>query len=545
MPNALTGPDVLREYLTGADADNEQQPLSAESLGGFRSSNLAHSFQLEVTGQYSSMHGVMILSVSGGNPTGVGYLYLTETTIAWQPFGASQPGTPVTFEVGQTKIVDAFNMPGQFIRLLCTGPLNEGKISLKLSDLKQNVFAMAHVSSAQATSGQSTYRAVIVRNEAPFTVFGFLRWIEELAPMQNGDNTALLVSGAGTLVTTGSFSGWPESGWCRILKSDSSLREIVYYTSRTDDTLTVPAAGRARLGSTADDGELTDTLHSVPGIAIGLASEGVQDFGNSIELIANQNTAPTGVTWNTSIVPADGLDVPSLAVGKQIGIWIWRETPVGATYSKGHINRIGTAFDSTQISQSGKYRIQNISVRGYLTWIGINAMPDLSAPADSFSTSLPVSIAHALPVSDEILYIVTRYQNAYGMVSKNQRPKLIYLGPGGVNNDPVPPPTQLVLALQTNASIVVLSRYSTRLADANSPDKVKVWIGTVMPDTNADAPTAIANIVGDNMRIIISSNPPGTYFVLAANYRTSDDSLSIALSGTIVVPPIPDQPIPL
>ena len=84
------------------------------------------------------------------------------------------------------------------------------------------------------------------------------------------------LSGSGTITTAtaSGFADWPSQGWARIKTSGGTLREIVYYTSRTATSLTVPSAGRARLGSSAAAGSATDTVDAVPGLRIGLEALG-------------------------------------------------------------------------------------------------------------------------------------------------------------------------------------------------------------------------------------------------------------------------------
>jgi hypothetical protein len=83
-------------------------------------------------------------------------------------------------------------------------------------------------------------------------------------------------------------------------------REIVYYTSRTNTQLTVPAAGRSQLGTTAAAGASTDSSTRCPGSGWPRRRPTGSAVGQR-QTIANENTAPTGVTWNTGTTKATGV----------------------------------------------------------------------------------------------------------------------------------------------------------------------------------------------------------------------------------------------
>ena len=93
---------------------------------------------------------------------------------------------------------------------------------------------------------------------------------------------------------------------------------------RTATSLTVPAAGRALLGTSATAGSATDTVDEVPGIRIALENVAA----DAIQTIADEFTAPTGRTWSTAITAATGLAIDSLARQTNYGLWVHRQIPV-------------------------------------------------------------------------------------------------------------------------------------------------------------------------------------------------------------------------
>jgi hypothetical protein len=327
MPAQFTHADALREYLTGAGSDGGSQSDPTLSLGNFRSSTEAASLAAQIA---NALANVTILYAGGGNGAGVGILTATDTThLTWQPPGASGPGPATAFSgVADVELVEG-QQAGQYLRIQGTTPFTPGQSQITLAWLADDVFALGDVSIANAAAGVSEYRATIARNYSSYPVSSFQRWLGILGTPQVSNAGALGASGSGTIVTAGSLIDWPQSGWCRVETSGNTLRELVYYSARTNTTLTVPAAGRGRFGSTASAGLTTDNIYPVPGAAIAINNAGVQAGGSAIQTIANGTTAPTGVTWNTSIRAATGLQIGTLQAGQQVGLWIWREVPAG------------------------------------------------------------------------------------------------------------------------------------------------------------------------------------------------------------------------
>lgn len=343
MPAEKTRADSIREYLTGATSDGGTQTDPDAALGNFRSSTEAESMSISVA---DAISGITIDYAGGGNELGDGTLYAADAdTLQWKCSGEDY-GAGVAIANGETKIVETDGMPGAFLRVSRTSAAAlTGTSTVTLTQKLNNVFALDDVSSSEAESGDSEYRATMLVNESTASIASLKRWIGTLGTSQISDSTQLGASGAGTIVTTGSFSDWPEQGWCHI-KNGSATREIVYYSERTTTTLTVPATGRERLGTTAAAGSASDTIHAVPGIAIAIDTDGVTSGGAAIQTIANENTAPTSVTWDTGITEDTGLSIGDMDSGEQVGIWIWREIPEDAVATTEAVVIIQDSFDA-------------------------------------------------------------------------------------------------------------------------------------------------------------------------------------------------------
>lgn len=327
MPAQMTRSDSLREYLTGSLVDGGAQITPNKSLGNYRSSTEAASFGITIG---TPITNCIPLYAAGGNPVGAGTLNAVDSShLTWQPAGAVSPGPPTTFTgTNDIQIVEAANFAGQYLRIKAAGAFSVGPSTITLAYLINNIFGFDNLNNP--ASEVFEYRATIVRNEALNDVQAFQRWIATLGTTRISDAAWLTGAGAGTITTSGSLADWPTTGWCQVQTSGGTIKEVVYYSARTDTTLTIPGAGRGLLGTTPSIGSATDTISAVPGIALGLDPLGIQAFGAGIQQVPNQSTAPAGVIWNLGLTAAAGLQIGTLPSQQQIGIWMWRNAPAGA-----------------------------------------------------------------------------------------------------------------------------------------------------------------------------------------------------------------------
>jgi len=316
--------DSLKEYLSGASG------LVEDALGTVISSTEVHSYTLSVD---DMIHNVRLLYASGDNRDGVGLLISEDGfNLRWKPRGALEAGEPVYFNGTNTLILEAYNRPGQYIRVRGTTPFPLGTVKVQLTRVMNNLFPNSVV-------GINNYMCTVVKNENTSRIKNFKRYIGLLGAKQLSNKGQLGGVGSGIIETYETFQDWPICGWCRIEQYDRTLREIVYYDSRTNDSLNV--VSRARLGSSSTVGDPTDRIFAVPGIAIAKDTNGI---GSSLLTIANNTIAPAGVTWNTAIRPDEGLDIGDMNLNQRIGIWFWREIPSVAKANPNVINKIQNSF---------------------------------------------------------------------------------------------------------------------------------------------------------------------------------------------------------
>lgn len=348
MPEQFTHGDALRFYLTGAASDGGAQADPNLSLGKFRSSTEELPLSWVITG---GIAGITVEFVSGANGTGAGTLTATGSSeVKWTPPGGTQ-GAAVSIANGETKIIEAgASAFDKFVRVTRTsaGALS-GTATLTLSVAMNNVVGFDDVSSAEQAAGDTEYRCIACRNVSGADIQSIKVKVKTLGTQRVSDSAQLGASGSGAIQTSSNFDDWPASGYALIKTNAPALREIVHYTSRTSTVLTVPAAGRALLGTSAAAGAATDTVDAIPGIAIGLDAPTSQPAGSFEDQTgAGEGVAPSGVTFSTPIKAdfTDALNVGTLTNTQIYGVWIKRQLPAGAEPGPSFTNGLQWNFDS-------------------------------------------------------------------------------------------------------------------------------------------------------------------------------------------------------
>lgn len=341
MPDEKTRADSVRLYLTGAGSNGGAQTDPDAALGNYRSSTLLVFFDVDVTNPIAN---VTIAHVSGANGEGSGTITAATTgSLTWTPPGGTA-GPAVAIADGETKILEGGGAPGKFVRVSRTSATDlAGAATLDLTYKFNDLIGFDDVDAAEAAAGDVEYRALMLKNEAAATVKNTKVYINLLGTSQVSGSAQLGASGAGTItLSTGTFGDWPASGFCRIETNAAALREIVYYSSRTSTSLTVPSAGRGLLGTSAAAGASTDVVKAVPGIRIAKEAP----VADAIQTIADENTAPTGVTWGTPVTKATGTSIGDLATTALYGLWIERVVTVGAISEAEVLQSLAIAFDA-------------------------------------------------------------------------------------------------------------------------------------------------------------------------------------------------------
>lgn len=509
--------DSLRYYLTGAASDGGDQPDQAASLGGYRSNTEAQH------GSHILLAAIPGLSIdyasrANGDDGRAGSLVATSAdSVAYAaPDGLMGPRVELT--AGETYTVFDGADPSRFVRVTRTSPADLlGVASLEFTDQYGNVVSMSDAANSEATAGGNRYRAIMLRNASYAVIKNVRIWIQPLATPCNGGS--LPSSGAGTI--SGSFCEWPHQGWCRIVDSEGTLREIVYYSTRTATHLTVPALGRGRLGTSAAAGQASDRLYPVPPIRLAweLASPPV---GGAVQTIADETTAPTGLAWSTAISAASGITITQLDSAQQGALWIHRELPAGVSPYSEHQTQIRVRFSAEGETYTetlgGLWRIAVTAARKLLLHVGFNELPDLDADPDDTLTvppgaspeehlaANPWTTSAELDQGDGTYNVAVNFQNEYGLRSEQLLTTTITLANGEASaNPPSPPVIQTMEAAAAGAFRVTAVYYWLQDTAEQRADQFLVYLSTdgSDPDPDNDSPTVVnATLAGDGLAIL-------------------------------------------
>lgn len=345
MASVMTHADSIRQYLTGAGSHFGAQANSDLSLGNHQSSTEIGGMSFNVS---SPIANISIDFVGAANETGDGTLTATGAdTVKWTPPGGGQ-GNNVTILNGESKVIEGSDL-NKFIRISRTSATAlTGAATVTITEPANNVFGFDNASAAEASAGDTEYRCMCVENVSAVSVTNIKAKLKKLGTQQVTGVTQLPASGAGTVKTAGNFNDWPNQGWALIKTSGGAVRESIYYTSRTADELTVPAAGRALQGTSAAAGAATDTIDAIPSIAIGKEAPNAQPSGN-FQTVANESTAPSSpaVTFVQPVEDAEAISIGTLNTNEIYGLWMRRVLPAGTSPDTAASNRIRFSFDAS------------------------------------------------------------------------------------------------------------------------------------------------------------------------------------------------------
>lgn len=356
MSDERTRADALRFFLTGASSHGGAQASPGGSLGRFASSSLAEFLASSVSG--SGLSNVTVDYIGPTNGTGTGTLSaVTVDKLAWTPPGGAQ-GNAITIANGETKILegrvlsggDYVTDPSRYVRVTRTSTDDlTGARTFSLADQYNNVVGMSYTASAGASSGVTVYRCIACRNvyQAARDITGLSAWLRPSAFAFEIDGASkpffekLPSSGPGSIEgLNANLSSWPPSGYALITDSAGAVQEVVYYSSRTQTTLTIPAAGRGLLTTSATVMAATDIVRPWDGLALAWEAPASQPSG-SFGGYSGGFVAPSGLTWSypyssatatTAVDPGSGT-AGSLEQGEQVGLWLRYEVPAGAVAS--------------------------------------------------------------------------------------------------------------------------------------------------------------------------------------------------------------------
>ncbi len=532
MATAYTLADMVGFYETTAGGVSATL-TPAQSLGGFRSPREVRGLEALIDG---IMPSAIIENVSGAQGEGTAILSGGDGDSLYFTPSSGTIGSSDDIANGEIKTIFASGN-NNFIRVRRDGTAGLGDyLNLDLRKGYNNLLAFDDVSAADSAAGLSQYRAGMFHaHGGGLEDIAVDVYLTALGTQRTTGTAQLGATGAGTITTAtaNGFADWPLQGWAKISQSGGTLREAVYYTSRTATSLTVPTAGRARLGTTASAGAGTDTIIPIPGIRI--AGE-APDSEGKIQTVANTTSAPSGPAFT---IPTDATDSITfdLAPGANYGLWINREIPPGATGTYRQETGITVELNDTDYTQKyyGLYRVAQTSLAKYDTYQGVDAFPVFSTP-EATSATLPYTLALSAPPSGLRTHrLCTRYTDVYGVQRFNVFPTNIILNSSGVEvGDEVTAPYDVTLENTSSGYARLRAKYATGV-DATDADKFRYYVTTNGTNpTTGGTPIDATMAIGQGLssaRILNTLIGPYGYGtdlrVLVTAYRTSDTEQSV------------------
>lgn len=198
------------------------------------------------------------------------------------------------------------------------------------------------------------------------------------------------------------------------------------------------------------------------------------------------------------------------------------------------------------LSVGGRYRVANAAVAGYAVYVGMAGPPDYAAGPAVTGATLPLAVTVTPPLTGtQAFWVVTRAVDVYGLESQNQYPTIITVDSSGhVVLGPISDPTTLRLYPTPGPGIRILANYPGLTQDTNPADTWLVWVATGVPDTGT-TPTATVPVSAVGTLSTTVAVAGGPYNVAVRLLRTEDTGLSAAITGTVVVPAVPAEPVPV
>ncbi len=334
--------DSLHWYLTGAGNDGGAQGDPEASFGNYRASTRYGSLGMVVSGGPGNITAGF---APGSNGTGVGSVDAPSAdTLTWAPPGGSA-GAAVTIANGQTKVLEGgAGEVEKYVIVSRTSADNlSGTATVTLADSFNLLFD--NVSSAERGAGDTEYRGLCMKNENASEIKELKIWLALNGTAAGVDAGGYAGAGAVTVTAkvAGGFSDWPDAYGVY----NKTTGEVLYYESRTDDALTVPAAGRDVWGDGLAAGNEDDVIVPIALLRLAKEAPSAQPAGFA-QTIANEGASPAAVSFVHPAAKADGdvINLGDLAAGNIQFLWFERIVIAGATADADVLDLVDVEFES-------------------------------------------------------------------------------------------------------------------------------------------------------------------------------------------------------
>ena len=189
---------------------------------------------------------------------------------------------------------------------------------------------------------------------------------------------------------------------------------------------------------------------------------------------------------------------------------------------------------------TGRGRIANDALEGYVVYVGEDAMPDFTAAPAEFSATRPIDVTVTPPGAGTLdLWVVLRARSKYGLESPNQHPQIITIDTAGDEElGPLTTPTDAAIVTADDDYFIVSATYLGHDSDANPADTWNIYFAATTPPTpGVDAPVATGSVGTAKMAARIGPYATGglTYHLAVTVERSADSEESAADTDSIVL----------
>jgi len=556
MALPATNGDALRWYGT----DQYTRSTAPDMLGGYRG-----AWPLSTVGVWVS-DTPSALAIVGASPNCIGDGGLLRGIEANGTVEFAAPGedygAAVAIDEGEVVLVEGETAnKWVLVRRETDGALN----AQATIDFSKITFAAIQHNLVNA-GGCANYACAILRNDSALTASGITLTNDSIGTAATTDTQQLPAPGGTStyaIETSDSFADWPDDGYARILTSAGAMREVVYYSARTDTVLQVNYLNRGMHGTTASAGAADDTIEPFSGVA--LAVEALTDY--AAQRIASASTAPVGLTFTALEA---GPTIADLAANAEIAVWFWQPRTYARKYEEFGTTigspGLGGDFTLTYTYSAVEYALTMQTERAiqaltgssvpnlyWAAWAKKDEWPDTTVlgtdgGAQLFSygtTSSSRTLTLTKPLTGTYTYyiIAKNINNGFGLFSQNSYCRKVIIDTDGDEVFPISDPTIDSIAEEDNGLIRVRARYSPE-ADDSPADTWAIYVSTdgTDPDPATDTPTEVTMILGGGLSLARTLNHvigPYRRFadvrVLVRARRASDDGESENTAVTQVV----------
>jgi hypothetical protein len=221
-----------------------------------------------------------------------------------------------------------------------------------------------------------------------------------------------------------------------------------------------------------------------------------------------------------------------------------------ASFSTSLKGKYGSSTSFTGIKMSGSHRRQNSTTSGYVAYVGAGSPPNFNQPPAVYSSTLPINVPLAPPLSGTLTYhVVIRARNSHGVESQNQKPFRITLDAAGNRVlAPITAPTNVSLRADPTSNILVAAEYPNLGVVEDPANSWYVWLSLVPTEPvdesfDPDNPTASFPVVGSRFLGVISGMASGVYNCKIALFRSEDGLLGPIVNSTVELTAAPPEPI--